>query len=273
MYAQYIPAVLCLGCSRMRLTHRDVAHKTHTAQKCHRVNRVTALDFDALGVDRSWRSVLQSVAAQLREVLAKLAAQRAAGVEILPPAPLIFRALQQPAQKVRVVILGQDPYPTPGHAVGLAFSVAKDVRPLPASLRNIYKELHADLGIAPALHGDLSAWEKRGVLLLNTALTVPAGNANGHRALGWEPIAAAVLQYLAQLHAAGQPLVAVLWGNHAKAYARFLPGVPTVTGVHPSPLAASRGFFGSRPFSAINSELRSQGAEPIDWQLPSEALF
>ncbi len=182
--------------------------------------------------------------------------------EILPPKHRRFAALNATApENIRVVILGQDPYPTPGHANGLAFSVEPDVRPLPRSLKNIYTELEADLGIQRP-NGDLSDWARQGVLLLNTALSVPAGAANGHQKLGWDKL---VHQVLAQVST--RPTAFVLWGNNAQKLARYIqPGDHLIVKTaHPSPLSARRGFFGSRPFSSINNWLTDQGQTPIAW--------
>lgn len=187
--------------------------------------------------------------------------------EILPPAAQRFAALEAVApDKLRVVILGQDPYPTPGHAHGLSFSVEPDVNPLPRSLNNIYKELQDDLGATPP-NGDLRFWAKQGVLLLNTVLSVPAGEANGHKALGWQALAH---QMLADI-STRRPAAFVLWGKQAQALA---PHITTpkdggqhlmIETAHPSPLSARRGFFGSRPFSSINTWLANQGDTPINW--------
>ncbi|UWQ02612.1 uracil-DNA glycosylase [Aliiroseovarius crassostreae] len=182
--------------------------------------------------------------------------------KILPPAPRRFAALEaaQP-EDVRVVILGQDPYPTPGHANGLAFSVEPDVSPLPRSLKNIYAELETDLGISRA-NGDLSDWANQGVLLLNTALSVPAGEANAHQKLGWDRLVHQVLGRVSR-----RPTAFILWGNNAQKLARHIqPGDHLIVQTaHPSPLSARRGFFGSRPFSSVNNWLTDQGQPPIAW--------
>ncbi len=187
--------------------------------------------------------------------------------DILPPASQRFAALDATApSEVRVVILGQDPYPTPGHAHGLAFSVEPDVRPLPRSLNNIYKELTDDLGVAP-LNGDLRFWAKQGVLLLNTALTVPSGEANGHKSLGWQALTHQILTDVSSRHAAAF----VLWGKQAQALAPHITSPKDgaqhlmIKTAHPSPLSARRGFFGSRPFSKINTWLAERGDTPINW--------
>jgi uracil-DNA glycosylase len=164
-----------------------------------------------------------------------------------------------------VLIVGQDPYPTPGHAVGLSFSVAPDVRPIPRSLTNIYAELTADLGVPTPTTGDLSPWADRGVLLLNRVLTVRPGAPASHRGRGWEAVTA---QAIAALVDRGGPLVAVLWGRDARSLVPHLGGIPCIESAHPSPLSARSGFFGSRPFSRANELLARQGADPIDWSLP-----
>ncbi|MCK0150980.1 uracil-DNA glycosylase [Marivita sp. S6314] len=185
--------------------------------------------------------------------------------EVLPPADRVFAALEACAPAdVRVVILGQDPYPTPGHAQGFAFSVAPDVTPLPRSLGNIFKELRADLGDVPP-NGDLRFWADQGVLLLNDVLTVPAGEARGHRRLGWQTLVPQVLDDLSD-----RPRAFVLWGNDARAHAPRLAGHGhlVVQSAHPSPLSARRGFFGSRPFSTVNAWLTDQGQPAINWTTP-----
>ncbi len=163
-----------------------------------------------------------------------------------------------------MLIVGQDPYPTPGHAMGLSFSVQPDVRPIPRSLVNIYKELEADLGIPPAPHGDLRAWADAGVLLLNRSLTVRPGAPASHRGKGWEDVTDAAIDALVARDA---PLVAILWGRDAQALKPRLGTTPVVESAHPSPLSASRGFFGSRPFSRTNALLEQMGAEPVDWRV------
>lgn len=215
-------------------------------------------------IDAGWAEALAPVAADIAAVSARVQAERDAGVEVLPAADNVFRAFQRPLTDVRVLIVGQDPYPTPGHAIGLSFAVNRDVRPLPRSLSNIYKELNADLGIAPASHGDLSAWADQGVMMLNRVLTVAPGAAGSHRRWGWERITEHAIRVLAGRE---QPLVAVLWGKDAENLRGWLGETPAIVSAHPSPLSASRGFFGSRPFSAVNDLLRQQGAAPIDWRV------
>ena len=199
-------------------------------------------------------------------VAAELDRAVAAGTVLAPPPADTFRALRlTPLARVKAVILGQDPYPTPGHAIGLAFAVERHVRPVPRSLVNVYRERQDDLGLAPSPHGDLSAWEERGVLLLNRDLTVRAGEAASHRGRGWEGVTRRAVEVLA---ARGGPLVAVLWGRQAQALAPLLRDVALIESAHPSPLSARTGFFGSRPFSRANALLTQQGAAPIDWSLP-----
>ena len=216
------------------------------------------------GIDPGWSRVLEPVAAQLDTVAGFLAQETEQGNEWLPAESAVLRAFHEPFESVRVLVVGQDPYPTPGHAVGLAFSADRAVRPLPRSLANIYKELNDDLGIPPAAHPDLSAWQHQGVLLLNRVLTVRAGEAGSHRRHGWEEITAHAIRALAERP---QPLVAVLWGKDAASVAPMLGDVPIVMSAHPSPLSARRGFFGSRPFSRVNTALEAQGAAHIDWRL------
>lgn len=217
-----------------------------------------------------WAEALAPATARLHELAAGLESERALGHQVLPAAENILRAFRRPMSETKVLILGQDPYPTPGHAVGLSFSVAPDVRPLPRSLKNIFTELQSDLGIAPSPSGDLSAWADQGVLLLNRVLTVRAGAAGSHRRRGWEGITELAVRSLAARRGpdgARMPLVAVLWGRDAQSIIPFLDGAPTVESAHPSPLSASRGFFGSRPFSRVNELLAGQGAGPVDWRL------
>ncbi|EAR25048.1 uracil-DNA glycosylase [marine actinobacterium PHSC20C1] len=219
---------------------------------------------DFRSVDQGWSRVLEPVAAQFDEVAAFLAEETARGRDWLPAENAVLRAFREPFDKVRVLVVGQDPYPTPGHPVGLAFSADRSVRPLPRSLFNIYRELNDDLGIPPAAHGDLSAWQAQGVLLLNRVLTVRAGEAGSHRRHGWEQITAHAICALAERP---QPFVAVLWGKEAASVAPLLRDTPVITSAHPSPLSASRGFFGSRPFSRVNAALEAQGAAHIDWRI------
>ncbi len=182
-----------------------------------------------------------------------------------PPGPDILRAFGTPLADVRVLIVGQDPYPTPGHAMGLSFSVSPSVRPLPRSLTNIFRELQADLGCPPPSCGDLRPWAERGVLMLNRVLTVRPGQPGSHRGHGWEEVTEVAIRALVSRDT---PLVAILWGRDAQGCAPLLGGTPTIASAHPSPMSADRGFFGSRPFSRANAALVAQGADPIDWTLP-----
>ena len=216
-------------------------------------------------VHPSWAAVLAPVAVQVTALGAFLRAERASGHGYLPAGENVLRAFAQPFEAVRVLIVGQDPYPSPGHAVGWSFSVAPDVFPIPRSLQNIYRELGTDLGLPPPSNGDLSPWVGRGVMLLNRVLTVRPGAAASHRGKGWETVTA---QAISALAVRGGPLVAILWGREAQTLEPALGQVPCLKSVHPSPLSAHGGFFGSRPFSRANELLRQQGADPIDWSLP-----
>ncbi len=213
-----------------------------------------------------WSTALTPLEPALKALGTMLAKEYDAGTRFLPPPTKVLRALGTPMAEVKVLIVGQDPYPTPGHSVGLAFSVDKTTRPLPRSLNNIYKELATDLGITPAAHGDLSSWAGQGVLLLNKVLTVAPGATGSHRRRGWEQITEAVI---ATLVARRKPLVSVLWGKDAQRLGPLLEGTAVIESAHPSPLSASRGFFGSKPFSRVNNLLIAQGATPIGWELPA----
>jgi uracil-DNA glycosylase len=215
-------------------------------------------------VHDSWVPVLAPAQEHLTEAGAYLRAELEAGRGYLPAPEHVLRAFQTPFEDVRVLIVGQDPYPTPGHAVGLCFSVAPDVRPVPRSLQNIYAEMETDLGLPKPDSGDLSPWVGQGVLLLNRVLTVRPGKPGSHRGHGWEHVTAAAIQGLV---ARGGPLVAILWGRDARNLSAHLGAVPYVESAHPSPLSARSGFFGSRPFSKVNALLEQQGAAPIDWSL------
>jgi uracil-DNA glycosylase len=212
-----------------------------------------------------WALALAPVEPDLIQMGEFLRAEVAAGRGYLPAGPNILRAFSRPLAQVKVLIVGQDPYPTPGHPVGLSFSVAADVRPLPPSLVNIFKELTSDLGVPPPSSGDLSAWADAGVMLLNRTLTVTPGRSNSHRGKGWEPVTERAIDVLAHR---GGPLAAILWGRDAQSLKPRLGSVPWVESVHPSPLSSHRGFFGSRPFSTVNALLVAQGGEPVDWALP-----
>lgn len=211
-----------------------------------------------------WAEALEPVADRIEAMGQFLRAEIAAGHSYLPSGDNILRAFAQPMADVKVLITGQDPYPTPGHPVGLSFSVAPDVRPLPRSLTNIFTELNDDLGIPPTPSGDLSPWAEQGVMLLNRVLTVRPGATASHRGKGWEAVTE---QAIHALVARNQPLVAILWGRDAQSLAPMLGETPRIESAHPSPLSASRGFFGSRPFSRANELLAAQGAQPVEWSL------
>ncbi|GAA1998495.1 uracil-DNA glycosylase [Nakamurella flavida] len=215
-------------------------------------------------IDPGWAEALAPVADRITAMGDFLRAEVAAGRSYLPAGENVLRAFRAPMDRVRVLIVGQDPYPTPGHPIGLSFAVDAHVRPLPRSLRNIYTELASDRGITPPAHGDLSGWTDSGVLLLNRVLTVAPGAPASHRGKGWEAVTGAAIDALV---ARGGPLVAILWGKDAQGLTKALGDVPIVASVHPSPLSADRGFFGSRPFSRANELLVAQGGEPVDWSL------
>ncbi len=216
-------------------------------------------------VDPGWADALEPVAGRISAMGDFLRAENATGRRYLPAGNVVLRAFQQPFGDVRVLIVGQDPYPTPGHPVGLSFSVAPQVRPLPGSLVNIFHEYTTDLGYPTPATGDLTPWSERGVLLLNRVLTVQPGRPASHRGKGWEEVTDQAIRALA---ARGRPLVAILWGRDARSLAPLLGSVPRIESAHPSPMSADRGFFGSRPFSRANTLLEQQGAPPIDWKLP-----
>ncbi|MFF4318781.1 uracil-DNA glycosylase [Streptomyces sp. NPDC001568] len=217
-------------------------------------------------VEPGWARALEPVAAQVAAMGDFLRAEIAAGRTYLPSGANVLRAFQQPFDEVRVLIVGQDPYPTPGHAMGLSFSVAPDVQPVPPSLDNIFRELHTDLGMPRPANGDLTPWTRQGVLLLNRALTTAPRKTGGHRGKGWEAVTEQAIRALA---ARGKPLVSVLWGRDARNLRPLLGELPAVESVHPSPMSATNGFFGSRPFSRTNDLLVRQGAQPVDWRLPT----
>jgi uracil-DNA glycosylase len=218
---------------------------------------------DVLGP--GWADALTPAHDRIRAMGAFLRAEQAAGRRFLPDGERIFAAFQQPFEAVRVLVVGQDPYPTPGHAIGLAFSVGAGVRPFPRSLQNIFREYQDDLGLPPPSSGDLTPWVQQGVLLLNRSLTVSPGAPASHRGKGWEEVTEAAIDALVRR---GGPLVAVLWGRDARALGPRLGAVPRIESPHPSPMSADRGFFGSRPFSRANALLAEQGATPVDWRLP-----
>lgn len=212
-----------------------------------------------------WAHALAPVEADITALGRFLRDELRAGRRYLPDGPNILRAFSRPMAQVRVLIVGQDPYPTPGHAVGLSFSVAPDVTPVPRSLSNIFTELQADIGCGLPRCGDLTPWADQGVLLLNRVLTVGPGSAGSHRGRGWERVTERAITVLVER---GGPLAAILWGRDAQGLKPLLGDVPWVESPHPSPLSASRGFFGSRPFSRVNALLEQQGGAPVDWRLP-----
>lgn len=216
-------------------------------------------------MDPGWARALAPVEPQIRSMGDFLRAELAGGHGYLPAGPDVLRAFSRPFADVRVIIVGQDPYPTPGHPMGLSFSVQPDVRPIPRSLVNIFRELGSDVGAHPPSTGDLTPWADDGVLLLNRVLTVSPGAPAAHRGKGWEEITE---HAIGALVARGTPLVAILWGNQAQTLRPLLGEVPIIASAHPSPLSASRGFFGSRPFSRANELLAELGGAPVRWALP-----
>ncbi len=212
-----------------------------------------------------WAEALAPVEADIEAMGDFLRAELRAGRRYLPHGDHILRAFSRPLSDVRVLIVGQAPYPPPGHPVGLSFSVAADVTPVPRSLANIFRELQSDLGCTLPSCGDLTPWAAQGVLLLNRVLTVGPGSAGSHRGRGWEKVTERAITALAER---GGPLAAILWGRDAQSLKPLLGNIPWVESVHPSPLSASRGFFGSRPFSRVNTLLEQQGGRPVDWRLP-----
>ncbi len=220
-------------------------------------------------IDRGWAEALAPAQDDITALGNRLREEEASGRGYLPAGRDVLRAFRRPLADVRVLITGQDPYPTPGHPIGLSFAVDRDVRPLPRSLVNIYAERQTDLGLPPAPHGDLSAWSDQGVLLLNRVLTVRPGEPGSHRRWGWEGVTELAIRALV---ARRQPLVAVLWGKDAEGLRPLLGETPVIASAHPSPLSARRGFFGSRPFSRANGLLEGLGADPVDWRVEGEAV-
>lgn len=214
-----------------------------------------------------WAEALAPVDDRIGRMGAFLREELAAGRSYLPAGDHVFRAFRRPLADVRVLVVGQDPYPTPGHPIGLSFAVEGHVRPVPRSLANIYRELATDVGVTPPAHGDLTAWSERGVMLLNRVLTVRPGESASHRGRGWEEVTECAIRALSRR---GGPCAAILWGRDAQSLKPLLAPIPWVESVHPSPLSASRGFFGSRPFSRVNRLLADQGGAELDWSLPLE---
>ena len=221
-------------------------------------------------VESGWANALHDVEPQVHAMGDFLRGELAAGRHYLPASHNILRAFTIPFDSIKVLIVGQDPYPTPGHPVGLSFCVEPDVRPLPPSLINIYKEMVDDLGVPMPVTGDLTPWTQRGVILLNRVLTVGVGRPNSHRGKGWEQVTAAAIRALnarTDEHGNPKPLVAILWGRNAQTLEPLLSNAYIIKSPHPSPLSASRGFFGSKPFSRANEALVAMGAEPVNWEL------
>ncbi|MER5713692.1 uracil-DNA glycosylase [Streptomyces sp. NPDC002132] len=216
-------------------------------------------------VEAGWAKALEPVTERVAAMGDFLRAEIAAGRTYVPAGASVLRAFQQPFDDVRVLIVGQDPYPTPGMAIGLSFAVSPDVRSLPGSLENIFREMHSDLGLPRPSNGDLTPWTQQGVLLLNRALTTAPRKPAAHRGKGWEEVTEQAIRMLA---ARGKPLVSILWGRDARNLRPLLGDLPAIESAHPSPMSADRGFFGSRPFSRANDLLLRQGAQPVDWRLP-----
>ncbi len=217
-------------------------------------------------VEAGWARALAPVAPVIADMGDFLRAELAAGRRYLPAGPNVLRAFTQPFDAVRVLVVGQDPYPTPGHAIGLSFAVAPETRPVPRSLANIFREYSTDLGHPTPSTGDLTPWTEQSVLLLNRVLTVEPGNPGSHRNKGWETVTEQAIRALVARD--GEPLVAILWGRDARNLVPLLEDVPCIESAHPSPMSADRGFFGSRPFSRVNELLEELGGEPVDWKLP-----
>jgi len=216
-------------------------------------------------VEPGWAKALEPVASRIAAMGDFLRAEIAAGRTYLPAGEHVLRAFQRPFDEVRVLIVGQDPYPTPGMAIGLSFAVAPEVRSLPGSLENIFREMHSDIGAPRPSNGDLTPWTQQGVLLLNRALTTAPRQPGAHRGKGWEEVTEQAIRALA---GRGRPLVSILWGRDARNLRPLLGQLPVIESAHPSPMSADRGFFGSRPFSRANDLLVQQGAQPVDWRLP-----
>ena len=207
-------------------------------------------------VHPDWRPLFEAQRPQLAGIFEQLTGQ-----EIVPKSDLVFRAFSRSPRDYRVLILGQDPYPNPAHAVGLAFAVPSGTAPLPPSLQNVYQELQSDLGISS--RPDLADWQKRGVFLLNRHLTSRANETAAHFKLGWDKFTKEAVLYL--LRSRQNKLVSILWGNKAQELTDELAAGRVISSAHPSPLSAYRGFFGSKPFSQANQFLIEMGEQPIDW--------
>lgn len=213
------------------------------------------MDIGSRHVHSSWLTVLEPFSDEISRIL-----DTVKDSVLTPSRDQVFAALELPLSEVKCVIVGQDPYPTAGNAHGLAFSVSRDVERIPASLQNILKELHSDLDLEIPNSGNLEKWRDQGVLLLNRILTTEVGQSNAHQHLGWQPITQAIAEA-----AAAQGAVGILWGREAAKLAPLFED--SIISVHPSPLSAYRGFFGSKPFSRVNEILKGKGLDPIDWKL------
>lgn len=211
-----------------------------------------------------WAEALKPVEPEIRKMGDFLRGEIKLGKKILPAPENIFRAFKTPLKDIKVLIVGQDPYPDPRYPVGLSFSVKPEMKPIPQSLQNIYKEIITDIGGEMPENGDLSDWQKQGVMLLNRTLTVESGKPNSHQGKGWEKITEEAIK---ALNDRDKPMVAILWGNNARQLKGFLtnPKIKIIESAHPSPLSASRGFFGSKPFSQTNEYLKQQNITPIKW--------
>jgi uracil-DNA glycosylase len=207
----------------------------------------------------SWQTAL----AGQRELLAEIEAKVSTDAAVAPALPMVMRAFEQSVDSVRVLIVGQDPYPSAGHAIGLSFAVAPEVSPLPRSLQNMMRELRDDLGRDVTTGGELERWSNQGVMLLNRHLTTSSGQSAAHFDAGWSRFTDAAISVLNRSR--GRKLVAILWGNEAISLQRLLPDVQVISSAHPSPLSARKGFFGSKPFSRTNEALKFVGEQPIDW--------
>ena len=230
-----------------------------------------AIELSASLLPKDWQGLLASEFDQpyMHALQSFLSAEQVQGKTLYPPADQIFTAFNLTSLKnVKVVILGQDPYHGPDQAHGLSFSVPSSIKKLPPSLKNIYKELNTDLGLPIATTGNLTPWAKQGVLLLNAMLTVERKNAGSHQKQGWETFTNKVIELLSG-HC--ENVVFVLWGAYAQKKEALIDKSKhlVLKGIHPSPLSAHRGFFGSKPFSSINQYLQKHGRSPIDWSLVS----
>lgn len=218
----------------------------------------------SLAIPAPWRAVIgEETVRRVADIGAELG-QGFAGEAIIPEPDRVFHALSLPPEKVTVIIIGQDPYPTPGHATGRAFSIPRGVWPPPPTLRNILRELADDTGVSLPRHGNLHSWHRQGVLLLNRHLTTIAHQPGAHRRLGWAEVTDRIVAALAETN---PRRVAVLWGREAEQLRAHTGDMPVVASAHPSPLSAAQGFFGSRPFSRVNEYRVAWGEDPIDWRL------